>query len=265
MWNTTRWLNTSFWGGDETLQELIQAIGDALGSGWLLLVVYGISLLLSFFLLKGKQKLFLLPAVIMTIAILNPLMKTLWEKINDYGYWRLLWIIPLIPVLAAVPAAVTEQAQKWYAKLAVILLAVGIIALSGSFIYSYEGTTFKKPDNPDKLPPEVTETADALLELDDTPRIVADQHIAIYIREYTGKIKTPFGRDLTFGKPSEYGRNIADYLNNLDMPKLIENMKAKDYKYLVTHNLDPERDKKIKEGGFEQRCQIREYGIYELK
>lgn len=246
------------------MQELIWAIEEALGNGWLLLV-YGITLLLGFFLLKGKRKLFLLPAVIMTVIILNPLTKTLWEKINDYAYWRLLWILPLIPVLAAVPAALTEQTKKWHDKVFVILLAVGIIAATGSFIYSNEKTAFKEAENADKLPQEITEIGEALLELDDNPRIVADHYVAVYIREYSGKIKTPYGRDLTFGNPSNYGKSTSDYLITMNMAKLVENMKAGNYKYLVTNNINADRHIKIEKAGFEYVWQIGIYGIYELK
>lgn len=246
------------------MQELIQAIGEALGNGWLLLV-YGIALLLGFFLLKGKRKLFMLPAVIVTIMILNPLTKTLWEKINDYGYWRVLWIIPLIPVLAAVPAALTEQTKKWHDKVFVILLAVAVIAATGSFIYGNQKTSFSEAQNADKLPQEVAEIGEILLELDDDPRIVADHYIATYIREYSGKIKTPYGRDLVFETPTQYAKNTSDYLFTLNMAKLIENMRAGGYSYLVTNNLGADRYVKIEKAGFEYLGQVNEYGIYELK
>ena len=245
------------------MEEMFDAVMAALGSGWLLLV-YGIALVLGFFLLKGKRKLFLLPAVVMTIVVLNPLTKTVWEKINDYAYWRLLWMLPLIPVIAAVPSAVVEKTKKWYGKLVTVLLAAGIVVLSGYFIYNNDVTTFKMAKNADKLPQEVTEVAEALLELDDNPRIVADQYIATYIREYSGKIKTPYGRDLVFGEPDQYALDAFQYLTNMDMKNLLEHMKARNYQYLVTYNLGPERYVRIEKAGFEYIWQAGEYGIYAI-
>lgn len=245
------------------MQALIQAIQEALGNFWMLLV-YGIALILGAFLLKGKRKLFLIPAAVMTLLILNPLTRTIWDKVNDYGYWRLLWILPLIPVIAAVPAAVTEKTQKWYLRLLTVILSASIVILSGSLIYANEATAFTEADNPDKMPADALETAEVLLEMDDEPHVVADQYMAIYLRQYSGKIKTAFGRDLGFGDPSAFATEIAGYLSDGEMAKVAEMMRSGGYRFLVTRNLDFDRQNSLEKAGFEYVWQINEFGIYEI-
>ena len=245
------------------MDEMIKAIGEALGNGRLL-AVYAITMILGLVLLKGKRKLFLIPALIMTVVILNPLCMNIWGRFSDYGYWRLLWIIPLIPVIAAVPAAIMEQEKKWYRKLLIVALAAGIIVLSGSFIYSYSLTAFTEAQNADKLPQEVTEIGETLLEFDEEPRIVADHYIATYIREYSGKIKTPYGRDLVFEEPTQYARDVSGNLIAGNMVEVADLMRAGDYRYLVTVNLGADRYEKIEAAGFEYLWQVGEYGIYEI-
>ena len=97
------------------MQELLQAIKDALGN-YNFLILYAVCLVVEFILLKGRRKIFLISAVLVTVFILMPQFYDKWNELNDYAYWRILWMIPVIPVCAVAPAVIIEKVNKEWIK-----------------------------------------------------------------------------------------------------------------------------------------------------
>ena len=228
------------------------------------LLLYGIFLALGLVCLKEKRKVFLFPALLITVLILNPWMKEFWEKINDYGYWRMLWILPLIPVCAAVPAGLMEKTRKISVKIIAVVMALILFVLAGSMVYETQNATFTRATNADKLPQDVTEIAQALLEIDEHPRVVADPAIATYLRQYSGRFRMPYARDIEYGNPTPYARELCDALMGGLLDRVAQMIKSQ-YSYLVTANQDPQRREQAEAAGFELLRQVNGYGIYRLK
>ncbi len=246
------------------MNEWIGSITDALGD-YRFLALYGLSLLAGFFLLKGKRKLFLVPAAVMTVLVLNPLVRDLWNRMNDETYWRMIWIIPVIPVCAAVPSGAIERTNNVLIKATAVILSIVLIIFVGSFVYNSNGTGFAQAQNAEKLPANVEKIAEALLEMDEQPRVVSDIAISIYLRQYSGKIQSPYGRDITYGSPSGLGRNTYNALYYEDFEKLSQMMRSYNYPYLVTYNESQEKRERLETAGFEFRTQVNSYGIYQVK
>lgn len=218
--------------------------------------VFPIALLALFIWLKGRRVRFLIPSLIITIVIVNPLFYQKWQDLGLYAYWRILWVVPVIPVLAAVVPSITERAfehndsvererNQYKNRIGRALITVaGIVSvvLSGTYIYHGDGGSFSRAENSAKLPNDVVAVADRLLELNEHPRIVADSGLSLFIREYSGSIDTLYGRDL-YGfilAAGSQAQSVNKAVLGEDWNTVSQEMVDDDFDYLVTKNEKPE-------------------------
>lgn len=132
----------------------------------------------------------------MTIVIVNPLFYRLWDQLGLYAYWRILWLIPVIPVVASIVPMITEKMQKPWMKGIAAVAGVTVVLMGGTFLYRGPGGSFVRAANATKLPDDVVRIADRLLEIDSKPRVVLQHPLGVYMRQYSGSIDTLFGRDI---------------------------------------------------------------------
>lgn len=226
--------------------------------------MYVAALVALFCLHRSWRKSLILPSAIIALIVLNPVFYALWNTVIERSYWRTIWMIPIIVIIASVPAVL--EGKKRGQALTVLLFTAAIIA-SGFPVYSYRDTAFKLAANPDKLPDQVVSVANALLALEENPRVVADYSLSVYLRQYSGKIKSLYGRnvDMEVTEPI-LARAVFDNLRlddgdmNLVRTKMVEN----GYRWLIAENTDPQRSRKILEAGFVLNQQVTDnYGIYE--
>lgn len=207
------------------------------GTGHVFFMAYPVCLLLLFFLLKGRRIRFLIPSLLMTLVIVNPLFYQLWDSLGLYAYWRILWIVPVIPVIAAVIPAIAEKCDKGWIKGIAVLAGIALIIAGGTFLYSGTGGSFTAAGSITKLPESVPAVAEKLLALKENPRIIASPEISVYIRQYTGKTDTLFGRNI-YGHMDGYGTDaqmVIGELENLrsDLSRIGQYMLDNGYDYLV--------------------------------
>ena len=232
-----------------------------------LLPAMAAALMIGVIFCRNRRKRFFVPCIIISCIILNPVIYSVWSGFSNYGYWRLLWILPVIPAFAMVPAYVIEKARTNGLKLVLTGITVVGIAYCGFFVYSKSNTSFVRASNPDKLPQDVVYTAEALLELEDEPRVVTDASISQYLRQYSGKIHSMYSRDVVFEGPNSHqARVVYAQLSSSegDMSIVAQEMKEYNYRYLVTNNMNADRKQEIQEAGFELIRQINEYGLYRI-
>ena len=208
------------------------------GFGHSFFYAFPICLIVLFVLLKGRRLRFLVPGLVITLVIVNPLFYKFWEDLGLYAYWRILWITPVLPVVACVVPALTEKIQKYLVKTAIVIMAVVVIAFGGTFLYSSTAGQFVISGiNISKVPVAVEKVANRLLELEDQPRVILQDPLGVYIRQYTGKIKTLFGRDISgyIVGSSEMAKSIHRIINSdtSDFKDVSQFMLDDDYGYLV--------------------------------
>lgn len=250
------------------MNEMINELNMAYGGNWRFLILLGIGILVGLFFLKGWRKALVFPLLIVSIVILNPVFYTLWNKYIGRAYWRAVWAVPIILIPALMPSILVEKAQKDILKVISIAGWIVIACLCGSMIYQNVGTTFSKAKNPDKLPDSVVKVADELLELDNEPYVITDYSLSVYLRQYSGRIHSLYGRDHPSIAPNAgLAVRSAETLETTegDFVSLAQDMLNNDYKYLVAWNEDDERKKRIDDAGFELIKQVDGYGIYEPK
>ena len=217
-------------------------------------------------LLKRKRKAFIIPCIIITVIVLNPVFYNKWNAINGYGYWRTLWLLPIIPVCAAVPAVFIEKVKKNWINPIILFVFAGLFICSGSFIYSHDYTSFSKAGNGEKLPDKAIMVADALLELSDEPSVVADDDICIFLRQYSGKIRSMYARDIYWGTAAAKAQNVRDQLtkDGGDLGEVALTMLNYDYEFLVMKGDISKREEALAEAGFEPVKQVGQYWIFRV-
>lgn len=242
------------------VNEVLMAYGN-----WRFLMLTSVLIAVGLVFLKGYKKRFVVSALILSAVILNPVFYTLWYKFNDRSYWRMMWMVPIIPVCVIVSAFFVDKSKKDIVKVGVLMLATAIMVLCGRFIYDGSREVFASANNPEKLPGDVVAVGEALLELDDEPYVVTDADLSTYLRQYSGRIKSYFSRNIVYGRPSNNAIEVYTYLTEENMHELAQKMIDQDYEYLVTQNSDDSKREAMGNAGFELLKQIDKYGIYRVK
>jgi hypothetical protein len=114
-------------------------------------------------------------------------------------YWRMFWIVPLVPVIAAASA---EAVCMWKYRM-VRIAAAAVLALllffGGSFIYTHGG--FMAAYNWEKIPTEAADTSEIIEKhAADSgisyKKLAAETSVTDYIRTYDGKIILSYSRQM---------------------------------------------------------------------
>ena len=82
---------------------------EAEGTGHWFFYIFPVVLFILFFILRGRRMVFLVPCLLMTAVIVNPVFYQVWDGLGLYAYWRILWAVPVIPVIASFVPGVTER------------------------------------------------------------------------------------------------------------------------------------------------------------
>lgn len=237
-----------------------------------------------FFLFKNRRKIFLIPIVIISILCLSPLFYKIFVGYAGEVYWRLLWALPVIPICAVLPCAISEKIKDKFigGKIAIIgLFAIAFVFL-GTFVYTSDSGRFVfKSFNSFKLPKAAAEVSDYLLTLEDNPHVVvvpeivhnekSDVYVVTglqdYIRQYTGKMNLMFGRVGYIGGNSYEAIVIYNNLmsDNGDCNIISEMMINEGYPYLVVEYENQKIREKAENSGFECIKQVDDYVIYKIQ
>ena len=250
------------------MKELLDTL-RSIGTGHVYLIVYPIALMGLAFLMKGRRVKFLIPALLLSAAIVNPLFYRIWKRLDLYAYWRVIWLVPILPVCAALPAALAEKTERTGLKALIAAGCLAVYAFTGTWVYGNLYGYFLVPAwNAEKVPPFAVETADALLKLREDPegkiRIIADEDVSLYIRQYTGEIDTAFGRDVQgyIYPPDETGKEAFQILHegNGGLDRIAEMMANEAYDYLVVR--EEAWAEELGKSGFTKAGGAGEYGFY---
>ena len=231
---------------------------------------YIVILITLIFLLKGRRVRFVIPSLVISIVIFNPILYKYWVKLDMYAYWRILWIIPVIPVCASFPAMVAEKIKNKKIKTVIGIMCTLVFLLLGSYIYnSSQGKFDIIADNSYKLPDSSINVAEILLEYDSSPKVVAVPNVSIYIRQYSGKIDTYYGRDVYgyINESNTYAKIVNDAImsENGDMDFVAKTMLNEGYDFLVIPNPSKEKETLIENAGFIWLNNASGYSIYKVQ
>lgn len=180
-------------------------------------------------------------------------------------YWRVLWLIPMIPLIAFGLSSLVVSA-KWKA-LRIILagLAAAAVIVTGSNVFSVEN--YQQFSNPEQVPDEVAEIGRKLQEHADGREILvaADDYVATYLRVYDPSIKMIYGRDYQ-GAASRKDKLIYRYINvwpDTDYVRLCKLAVYNRLDYIVMKKPSEEGKRILAKGRFRIVSRVRNYVILE--
>ncbi len=208
---------------------------------------------------KKENRDFLLyyPALVLAI-ILNPIFCSIILKVVSQNvYYRFFWMLPLGIMIAYLGTILISKLDKKVVKSIVGLIFIGMIAYSGTFVYSNQ--TFEKVNNWYKLPDEYVQVIQILTEAPlKTKKAVTSIDMIGYVRQLDANINLAYERR-PYGDYDRY--EIVRYYNSGDVENLTKLCKQKRTNIIVYDNsikltISPAYF------GFELYAQTEHYDIY---
>ncbi len=173
-------------------------------------------LFLLYLLIKGKRdekRIFLYPAILIIVTVLNPVFPVLINSFFDVNkeYYRFLWIIPVVPALAYFAADKICKVDNTIGKRVTLFLIAAIAFIcTGSFVYA-DG--YNPQENIYKIPYDVMDVANIIHDNGTVkyPKAVCDFELHMELRQYDATILLAIDR-------SEY----LDVINNEPIDSQVE-------------------------------------------
>ncbi len=213
---------------------------------------------------KEQRKYVGWPSLILSVLILNPVTyRYVGIGLLQYAYWRLLWLIPVVPVIACAAVSLAGRVKPRAGKVLVCLGMAAVVAWGGRYLYTEtRWTSFEPAANAYKITDEAVQVADALLELEDHPRAVVEPGLDAQVRQYSTDIVLFFSRWInTAGN----GRKIYESLLT-DRPRVKRLWKAMvkyDFDYVVRNDAWGDR-KRFEKDGFIPVRSVAGHTIYRI-
>lgn len=161
---------------------------------WLL--VFSVLYLLIFRRHKKSTK-YLIPytAVVLILFFCPISAKFIQKCIGKTVYWRVLWLLPAIPAIAAAMTEFLKERKNKGIQFGLVLLAIAAIAYSGRGIYA--AGNYKLVNNYQQVPDEVAAICEMVKkDAGDSEFILAaDNYIGPYVRVYDPSICMMFNRE----------------------------------------------------------------------
>lgn len=177
-------------------------------------LLFGAALYLLFFERKRKKNGYLLAYLLITLfLIFCPVTSAVIEKcIGSMVYWRAIWVVPVVPVIACAFTGLAARIRNAGAQILPVILCLVLVAVSGTSVW--QAGNYVKAANNQKVPDEVAQTAEVILQkrTSEDSQVVADNHMASFLRVYDPSIQLAFGRDGK-GRRSVNGKRLYDHLN----------------------------------------------------
>ena len=181
-------------------------------------------------------------------------------------YWRLLWILPAVPLIAYAGTCLVKKAGASRPRQYILLIFIAaLLAFCGTGL-NRDGF-YKKVQNVQKIPDEVVSICNLINEQKEENEeiyLATDDKIASYVRVYDPSIKMPYGR----GGKGASGKKAARWLHKqlvAEVPvikKVVKNAKRLKCNYLVFPVPSKKKQLYMETKGFLLIGQVNEYGIF---
>ncbi len=160
-----------------------------------IMYMYLIGLVFLCFRGKDKRRMIVYPSIILMVIIFNPwLYGYVWIKLIEYAFWRMLWMIPVLPVIGCAVVELAGVIKKEWMMYAITIAFMVVVYVTCGNIYKIDGT-FKKTSNGYKLPQECVDIGHIILLNEEEPVVLAPKSVYSHLRQYDGEIGLVFGRD----------------------------------------------------------------------
>ncbi len=250
---------------------MMKYFGDSLGTwqvywgegytAWLFAVSMLVLFVLSF---KNKKvrRLFAL-ALMMVVIFFLPITPRLMAYLDEGTiYWRLIWAIPYVAVIAAAFVSLIRLIPKFELQALVTLVVVILIAICGKDQIS--AGNFFPAENMEQVPAFVVSIAENIREGGTEDCFVAaDETVASYLRVYAPDIKMVYGRraDGWINKSAyylyQYVQTVGEHLEGI--PGLADDATAN---CIVIRNSGENGDRIMETAGWRKTGEADVFSIY---
>lgn len=189
-------------------EDAIALFREYAGTG---LIVIWYVICLIYLWIREKRKyirvLLLYAPVLLLLIYFNPLFAGLiYGLVGDEIYYRILWLLPMTVVIAytctCIYGQIAEQERGRSRADLFALCAVGMIAVSGSFIYS--SPLFSRAENSYHVPDSVVHICDAIQVPGREVMAAFPLELVPYVRQYSSTTCMPYGREMTVERWNYY-------------------------------------------------------------
>lgn len=166
------------------------------GNGWVqyLLALSGIGILIL-----GRKKGIALRLFFYTVLLLGLFFcpvsgRVIMRCIGESVYWRVLWLLPTVPVIAGGFTEVVSRLKNGILQAVLTAVLVGAVVISGTGMI--KAGNFERVYNHQQVPDEIAMICNKI-NADRNKRevrIAADEYAASYIRVYDPSLKMVYGR-----------------------------------------------------------------------
>lgn len=177
------------------------------GSAWVMLQLYSgngsltllflASLIYLWFTEKNKGRKAVLiygSMVILVLFFFPPLVKFVVNVMEEEEiYYRLLWALPMGPVIAYAAVKLIDNIKKKWLQAGVLLLLAAYIIVGGHLVY--KSPQFTKAQNLYQVPDAVVQICDAIEVPGREVMAVFPHELVQYVRQYSAFVVMPYGYD----------------------------------------------------------------------
>lgn len=229
------------------------------------LALAAVAYLYLFVYYKEYRGRFLYPIGMIVFCILNPLLyDILFYRI---AYWRLFWMIPDTLIIAIAITHMIKNSNRKLEKFFVLLIFSGVIIGLGKNVY--EEGEFGFVENWYKLPGEVKDVCDIMLEESSEPRCILPSSLFCEARQYSGEIQMMYGRNVQgfILGASETQKGIFTEMEKEtpDYAYILETAINEDYDFLVTPKEKEINEEILSDCNYYKLGETKKYIIYHFE
>ena len=141
---------------------------------------------------RVKRCAFIYMPLVVIVVFLCPLTYFIYAKVEEVTYYRLLWLIPVTPVIAYAAVSYLSSIKPGKKKTLTAIALALFIAFSGKLMYS--SVHMVRAENLSHMPQAVIDICDALHVEGREVRAAVPEELMQFIRQYDPCICLDFGR-----------------------------------------------------------------------
>lgn len=182
--------------------------------------------------------------------------------VGSMVYWRVLWLLPAVPVQAAAAAELLRK-QKGLKSVLIVAVCLALIAAGGRGFLK-EGY-FSRVHNYQQVPDTAAGVCELIREDAKDSEVLAasDDYIGSYLRVYDASVKLAYGRR-GMGAASKAARRLYRYMNApvVDCGKAGRLAKKCTVDYLILKIPAEDQKQKLQKYGYEELGVVGAYAVF---
>ena len=134
---------------------------------------------------------------------------------DQYTGARLFWVLLITPVVAYGAVRIVQGLDSYMKKAILVLILVPVIFLCG--VFKFSSALYLPIENEYRLPQSGIDICEAVLEVEEEPKLLVPYEIAHIFRQYSTKIKLLYGEDASYGRiQSVFGTEYHEACQEMD-------------------------------------------------